>query len=721
VSASCYGSEVGDVMLPRKFHPPSIAMKVAGIVLLAALAGASGLSVQTASDQAAANAANPIRRVVTMLQNMQKKIAAEGEKDQEIYDKFMCYCKGSGGELSKTIAEAETKVPQVSSALAEAEAMKEQLESDLQQHKSSRAEAKEALAKATALREKEAAAFAQEKSDMDTNIAALAKATAALEKGATGFLQTTTGSVLRKLAINMDLSSVDRDVLASFLSTGQGYAPQGGEITGILKEMKDTMEKELATATSEEQAGIQNFQDISDAKGKEIAANSQAIEEKTVRLGDTGVKIETLKEDLSDTQKSLIDDKKFLADLDTNCQTREAEFDVVKKTRADELVALADTIKILNDDDALDLFKKTLPGSSSSLIQNQVSLTQVKERVLKAINAAKRAAGGKNPKLDLIALALNGKKVNFDKVLKMIDEMVVLLAKEQTDDNSKKSYCEAELDKTEDKGKALDITISDLEKDIEDGKSTISTLTEEISTLTESIKDLDKSVAEATENRKAENSDYKDTMAADGAAKEILGVAKNRLNKFYNPKMYQAPPKRELSEEERISENMSGAAAFVQVRMHSVNDDGVAPPPPPQAVAAYKKKGQESAGVLTMIDMLVADLDKEMQELTVEEKDSQKEYESTMADSAAKRAGDAKSIADKEGAKADLEAELEKNNSEKKSKANEAMATAETLKDLHLECDWLTANFDARKEARAGEVESLKQAKAVLSGADFSL
>ena len=91
------------------------------------------------------------------------------------------------------------------------------------------------------------------------------------------------------------------------------------------------------------------------------------------------------------------------------------------------------------------------------------------------------------------------------------------------------------------------------------------------------------------------------------------------------------------------------------------------------------------------------------------------------ADSAAKRAGDAKSIADKEGAKADLEAELEKNSSEKKSKANEAMATAETLKDLHLECDWLTANFDARKEARAGEVESLKQAKAVLSGADFSL
>jgi ABC-type multidrug transport system fused ATPase/permease subunit len=247
-----------------------IAMKVAALVLLAALAGASGLSVgsATVSSDASENAANPIRRVVNLLQNMQKKITAEGEKDQEIYDKFMCYCKNSGGDLSKTIAEAENKVPQVESALAEAEAMKEQLESDLKQHKASRDEAKEAVAKATALREKEAAAFAKEKSDMDTNIAALAKATSALEKGMTGFLQTNTASVLRRLAIDMDLSSVDRDVLASFLSTGsrQGYAPQSGEITGILKEMKDTMEKELATAVSEEDASIKNFQELADAK-----------------------------------------------------------------------------------------------------------------------------------------------------------------------------------------------------------------------------------------------------------------------------------------------------------------------------------------------------------------------------------------------------------------------------------------------------------------------
>ena len=122
-----------------------------------------------------------------------------------------------------------------------------------------------------------------------------------------------------------------------------------------------------------------------------------------------------------------------------------------------------------------------------------------------------------------------------------------------------------------------------------------------------------------------------------------------------------------------------------------------------------------------MLDMLVQDLDKEMQEMDVEEKDAQKEYETMMSDSAEKRTIDTKSISEKESAKADLEASLEKMGAEKKDKLAEAYATATTLKDLHLECDWLLSNFDARKEAREGEVESLKKAKAVLSGADFSL
>merc|ERR1719291_426189 len=122
-----------------------------------------------------------------------------------------------------------------------------------------------------------------------------------------------------------------------------------------------------------------------------------------------------------------------------------------------------------------------------------------------------------------------------------------------------------------------------------------------------------------------------------------------------------------------------------------------------------------------MMDMMIADLDKEIQEIDTEEKENQAEYEEFMKDSAAKRAQDAKSIADKESAKADAEATLLKTEEEKKSTMKEAMGTAEFLSEVHADCDWLLSNYEVRKEARAGEVDALTKAKAVLAGADYSL
>merc|ERR1719456_1667134 len=122
-----------------------------------------------------------------------------------------------------------------------------------------------------------------------------------------------------------------------------------------------------------------------------------------------------------------------------------------------------------------------------------------------------------------------------------------------------------------------------------------------------------------------------------------------------------------------------------------------------------------------MMDMMIADLDKEITEVEVEEKEAQKEYEQFMADSAEKRALDAKSIEDKESTKADTEAKLLKDEDEKTVTVKEAMATHEFLADVHADCDWLLTNFETRKTARAGEVDALTKAKAVLSGADYSL
>jgi len=663
---------------------------------------AAVLAALVCAHQADANdsvlSVNPIRRVVTMLQGMQKKVTEEGEKEKELFDKFMCYCKNGRGQLESTIATAENTNEQLASSIKETDANLKQTKADLKQAQTDRADAKAAVASATALREKEAAAFAKESSELKTNIAALAKATTAIENGMAGaFLQTQTANVLKQLSVTMDISSVDREMITSFLTQGQGegagYVPASGQITGILKQMRDTMDDSLATATNNENAAVKIYDSLVAAKTKEINALTKSIESKTSRVGELGVQLVTLKEDLDDTSKSLAEDQAFLKDLSKNCKTKEDEWATRQKIRADELVAIGDTIKLLNDDDALELFKKTLPAPS--LMQVSTNSQSTKQRALAALQQADQGAKH-DYRIDLISLALKGKKVSFTKVLKMIDDMVALLNKEQQDDNDKKEYCNNIIDKTEDSLKELELTVSDLGKAIADYKERIATTTEEIEALNDGIKHLDEQVAEATEDRKEEHAENTEILANNNAAKELIGFAKNRLNKFYNPKLYKAPKE-----------------AFIE--------DSAAPGPPPETFGAYAKKGGESGGVINMLDMMVADLDKEITETETEEAENQREYEQFMADSAAKRASDAKSIEDKESAKADLEATLIAAGEEKTSKTKEAMATAKYLSDLHGECDWLLSNFDTRNSARAGEIDSLTKAKAVLNGADFSL
>jgi len=658
------------------------------------------LSLAIVTPVALATEANPIRKVVGMLQNLEAKVQSEGAKEKELHDKYMCYCGNAGGTLAKSIADAEAKGPQLVSAIEEGIGKLAQLKDDLKAHQNDRAAAKSAMAAATALREKENAAFETTKTDLDTNLAALAKATAAITKGMGGaFLQTEAASALKTFAMGKNnMYDADRNDILSFLSGSSDYAPGSGQITGILKTMNDEMTADLDDATKSEGSSLAAYEELIAAKKKEVEALTGMIEDKLVRVGDLGVEIQQMKNDAGDTGEGLVDDKKFLEDLDKNCAAKQKLFDENVKYRGQELEALADTIKMLNDDDALELFKKTLPGASS-FMELKVSSKSMKAEALALIQECQRS-NKRRPELDFISLALRGKKIGFEKVIVMIDDLVAELKKEQQDDVNKKEYCDVQFDLADDKKKALEKTVSDLEAAITEAKENVVTTKEEIDALEDGIRSLDKSVAEATEQRKEENEDYKSLMAGNAAAKELIGFAKNRLNKFYNPKLYKPP-----------------AASMAQIRAHS----GDAPPPPPEAVEAYSKKGEESNGIIAMMDALSADLQKEMTEAEAIEKDAQGDYEQMTADSANKRAEDSKTLTDKEGALAQLGEMLESQTSEKTSTEKTLGATNSYISSLHAECDWLVKYFDMRNEARNNEIDALEKAKAVLSGADYGL
>merc|ERR1740121_2979100 len=366
-----------------------------------------------------------------------------------------------------------------------------------------------------------------------------------------------------------------------------------------------------------------------------------------------------------------------------------------------------------------------------------VTKAAMRKQALAAVKHARRSDRQGHAKLDLIMLSLSGRKVSFAKVITMIDDMVVMLKDEQLEDEHKKEYCELQFDESDDKKKSLEFTLEKTATSIEKTESGIAQATEDIASLTAAIKALDESVAQATAQRQNENEEFKALVASDSAAKELLEIARNRLNQFYNPSLYTPPAKTELSAESRIVVSMgnpdgivtttqpggianTGVTVFAQVGMHR-QAGNVAPPPPPETWDAYAKKGEESTGVIAMIDLLIKDLDTEMTEAETDEKESQKEYEQMMADSAEKRAADSKTIADKEQLKADLEVDLMQFKRTKMSTFKELQATMKYIASLHAECDWLMQFYEVRKEARNGEIKSLTDAKAVLNGASYSL
>jgi hypothetical protein len=702
--------------------------RAAFAVLVAAFLSSHGVvAIKVASSSSGAvhrgeevSAKNPVRKVVNLLEAMAKKVAAEGETEKELYEKFKCYCKTGGADLQESINGNDAKVPALQTDIEAASSNVDKLMEDLKTHQADRASAKKAMEQATGIREGEATKFASESTELKGYVDALSKAVPAIMGGMAGTALTqtmsTAAAVMRRAAASdSQLTEDDRMNVLSFFSVGaadgSGYIPAGGEILGILKTMQEDFEKDLAGITGAENEAVQLYNDLIAAKQKEVHTLGSAIEQKTARVGELNVEVVHMKQDLTEAEALLIEDTKFLNELDANCASKDSEFNERVKVRNEELEAIHETIKILNDDDALDLFKKTLPsaGAFVQVAAAQAQATRAREGALAAVRKLGGAPGSSvadRPEVRFLSMALQGKKVDFSKVIKMIDDMMVLLKQEQVDDDNKREYCRLQLDNTEDKAKELKHSIDEMDTNIEDKTETIAQLMDEIKTLNADVAELDRLVMDAGMNRKNENSEFTDLMSANTEAKEILEYAKNRLMKFYNPALYKKPP----APEEDVQMNPN--AQFMEI---------VKEKPPQTWSGDVNKKSEESGGVVQMIDLLVRDLTKEMAVAETDEEHAQKEYEAFMDDSASKRAKSLKAVEIKEAAKADEEMVKTALEGDHSAETEMLQATNIYQHQLHSECDWMMQNYDLRRTARADEADSLKSAKATLSGADFSL
>jgi uncharacterized small protein (DUF1192 family) len=542
--------------------------------------------------------------------------------------------------------------------------------------------------------------------------------------------------VQRMVSSTSQLDEFQRESVMDLLQ-GKDTAQSSGEITGMLKAMLEEMEGDLATAKKDEATAATGFEELSAAKASEIASATSAIESKTKRSGEVAVEVVQTQDDMEDTEKEVKETQAFIGDLAKQCAEKKADWAERQKMRAQEISAISEAIKVLNDDDALDLFKKTVP----SMVQTGVEFLQKSSKSSVALRAKgllvslMQTGRAHTTQLSLMASALKSKAVDFSKITEQIDGMIDVLGKEQTDDDTQKAFCDEELTKSAAEKKDTEDKLASLAASIEEMSATVATLKSEIETLTAEIKALDKAVAQATEQRKEEHAVFLQTQAEGSAAVQLIEAAKNKLNKFYNPTMYKAPERRELTEEERIAvangmedprdaeeaaapQGIGGTGITVFAQVRAASD--AAPPPPPETFGAYTKKSGKSNGVIKLMDMMIGDVKTDLTEGEHAEEMAQKDYENLMAASQKTRATNAESITEKESASAEWTEKIENAKTEQASTTEALAKVKEYIAGLHSSCDFLMENYGARKEARTNEVEGLKNAKSVLAGANFS-
>merc|ERR1719482_1656281 len=392
-----------------------------------------------------------------------------------MYDKLSCWCKVNGDGKGTAVEIATTKVSDLNSRIKALTAKSSELDGSIKAQESEVAANKEALASATSMREEAMNKFRDEEKDMILSIDSLKNALVVLEKtlGLTqSFLQSKTVTAVRAHIRHVVSNSKGQDILAQILNPSEkdvlsaflqgkisAGSAQGGEIMGVLKQMKTEFESNLADMQGEESKSVSQFGELKEAKTSEISAGEKMIKEKTALLGKTKVQLAEAKEDLEDTTGAMEADQAFLVDLNQRCSVSDKEWEERSKTRALEIAAVGETIKILTDDDAHDLFDGTLSFLQLSSTRRTVSREDF-QREQASHNLLR--VGSKSGRKALVQLSASVRLDAFVKVEEEINGMIADIEKESADEVALKAMCKDKFHKNEMEIMAIEDTIKDL-------------------------------------------------------------------------------------------------------------------------------------------------------------------------------------------------------------------------------------------------------------------
>jgi hypothetical protein len=689
---------------------------------------------------------SPVTKIVNMLKDMTTQLSKEQEADNGMMETMNCWCETYDKEKTAAILAAEESIATLKALSAEQGAAAAKYTSQISVLDSQLAQSETALAQATEQRKKSLAEFNEEEKDLLASITSVKDAIISLEKHhSAALLQESSGAQKDAHNIAMTIQALLRkhdNILAevitphqrkavaavlhagsSFVQSPQDYfdavaavgvrlpksmakfmpnkqlmqleeVPGGkyyqsasGEIFGILKQMKESFEANLASAQTQEAADNKAYDDLKLAKTTEIEATQASLGEKSEALGTASFKKAKADQDEEDTQNLLAADTEYLMNLKSVCATADADFELRGKTRIEESSAVTKALGFLQSDEAQDLFHKTFSGGAV-LLQK----FQSKVRSSRAAGAADllKKASKKLGRPELSALAVKVRIDAFTKAKAQIQTMIDQLTKESADEVKKKDMCIAEINSNEASTEAATRDRDEAVEKIEALTATIDGLSKEIAELKLQVSDSQTAMKRAGEDRELENKDFQLTIADQRATQKVLTTALDILKGFYDK------------------------AALLAAKSQTTQPAG---PPPPASFKAYEKQG--SGGVTGAIESVIADAKAMEADAIRAEEDAQQGYENFTKDTNDAVDEMIRSI----NTKTEFKAQCESDKVETEQSRDTSIETLEELANentaLHADCDYTLKNFDLRQSARASEVEALKQALVFLSGGSF--
>jgi hypothetical protein len=678
------------------------------IVLLAMVAGAAAFSSALEKDLTVNLKERPVMKVVRLLQDTKAELEKELEDDKAVYELMECWCKSNNEEKKAAIAAAKQKIAELEASMAEDAAKLRELQVKRKETLDEVNHDHKALMDATALRMKENKEFQASETDYLEAIDAAKNAIIVLSKHNPSLTQIRAAAhhlldarVAHMVDNTRSITKARVDVLRSFLHNAesassflsipgfQSYAPQSGQIFGILQQMKEDFEVNLSAEQKAEAKTKAEYDALKAAKEDEIDTGRKLIVSIDAQIAEIQERYAEEMKQLENTEAQLALDEEFLRNLEEKCATMDADFEKRTKDRMAEIVAVADAIKILNNDESFEMFNKMVaPNPEFLQIKSSTSQKERRQQVVTLLQRAAHASGSSQ----IAMLAASAQLDAFTKVKELIDKMMVELGKQQAEEIEHRDWCidgfntnERETAAAYDKKESLQTKIADLNKLIEK-------LSKDIEASKAAIKEAEVQMKRASENREGENVDFQTTVNDHRVMSMILTKAIDRLKQVYS--MLQQQP---------------GAPHIQTSATHT--DPGNGP-------AKFKQYGKHGGGgtAVAMLEEILADTKKTEDQAIASEQDSQSAYENFMKDSNKAIIQEQKSISDMKGARASAKEELSITETDFKQTMSQLESLDQTKGDLHKSCDYLLKNFDARQAARAAEIDALREAKNILSG-----